>query len=315
MREPISRWYDAGGLRLHYQDWGAGPRKLPVVMVHGGRDHCGAWEEVITRLPPEFGVVAPDLRGHGDSDWAPGSAYTPWEYASDLDALVRALGATQPVVLAGHSLGGAIALQYAGVRPDRVAAVLVIEPFGLGRGVDAERALYGGVSQDVIKVTPTEARIPGPDRLVAYLDALADFEERAMPSYATIHEAVERMKAANPRVLPEVVERIARAAVRQLQDGRFVWKFDNRVRVHSPYGFSIEEASELWRRIAAPVLIVNGAESRPGDARQSDGFEAFFRDVEVTSVAGASHFVHVEQPGEVARLLSEFVSTHVGAPG
>lgn len=312
---PRSCWYQSAGLRLHYADWSDGDADDPVVIfVHGGRDHAGCWESVIEAVPRNWAIFAPDLRGHGDSDWSPGGCYTPWDYATDLDALVRTVRPEGQVFLVGHSLGGAVSLQYAGARPDRVAGVLVIEPFGMGRGLSADTALYGTISQDVIKVTPVEQRIPAPDRIAAYMDAVASLDSRTMPTYASIDEAIQRMIAANPRVSPEIAERVGRNAVRETSDGRFAWKFDNRVRLPSPYSFDLIEASEIWQQITAPVYIINGAESRPGPAKQSDGFEGFFRDLTITTVEDASHFVQIEQPRVVAKLLTDFVRD-VGSRG
>ena len=73
--EPADRFYESQGLRLHYVDWGneAAP---PLILVHGGLDHCRNWDAIARELQPHFHVVAPDLRGHGDSEWARGSSYS-----------------------------------------------------------------------------------------------------------------------------------------------------------------------------------------------------------------------------------------------
>ena len=80
------------GLRLHYVDWGneAAP---PLILVHGGLDHCRNWDAIARELQPHFHVVAPDLRGHGDSEWAKGSSYSLVDHVYDLTRLIRFAGA------------------------------------------------------------------------------------------------------------------------------------------------------------------------------------------------------------------------------
>ncbi len=86
MAEPEDCFYDSHGLRLHYADWGnqAAP---PLILIHGGLDHCRTWDAVARELQPHFHIMAPDLRGHGDSEWAKGSSYS----------LVRQCRMTSPV--------------------------------------------------------------------------------------------------------------------------------------------------------------------------------------------------------------------------
>ncbi len=66
---PTSRIYFSQRLRLHYVDWG-NPDAPPLVLLHGGRDHCRNWDWVAEELRKDWHIIAPDLRGHGDSDWS-----------------------------------------------------------------------------------------------------------------------------------------------------------------------------------------------------------------------------------------------------
>ena len=69
---PTSHYFYSQRLKLHYVDWG-NPDKPLLVLVHGGRDHCRNWDWVALDLRKHYHIIAPDLRGHGDSDWAIGS--------------------------------------------------------------------------------------------------------------------------------------------------------------------------------------------------------------------------------------------------
>ena len=71
---PSSSFYFSQRLKLHYLDWG-NPDKPPLLLIHGGRDHARSWDWVARELRGDFHVIAPDLRGHGDSSWALGGNY------------------------------------------------------------------------------------------------------------------------------------------------------------------------------------------------------------------------------------------------
>ena len=81
---PASRSYFSQRLRLHYADWGNAD-KPPLLLIHGGRDHCRSWDWVAEHFTDDYHVIAPDLRGHGDSEWTKGSAYAFYEFVYDID--------------------------------------------------------------------------------------------------------------------------------------------------------------------------------------------------------------------------------------
>ena len=107
MHGPTSHFYFSQRLRLHYVDWG-NEGAPPLLLVHGGRDHCRSWDWVAEELRHDWHVIAPDLRGHGDSDWSPDGAYVLSDRANDLKAVASLLHV--PFILVGASLGGATAI-------------------------------------------------------------------------------------------------------------------------------------------------------------------------------------------------------------
>ena len=122
--------FSPSGLRLHYVDWGntAAP---PLILLHGGRDHCRNWDWVAADLRRDYHVIAPDLRGHGDSAWSASGHYTMANYIYDLAQLIHQQKLA-PVTIIAHSLGGNIALRYTGIYPEAVRRLVAIE--GLGPG-------------------------------------------------------------------------------------------------------------------------------------------------------------------------------------
>ena len=83
---PTSHVYFSQRLRLHYVDWGNTGAE-PVLLVHGGRDHCRSWDWVARALQEKYHVIAVDLRGHGDSEWMRGGTYTTTDYVYDIAQL------------------------------------------------------------------------------------------------------------------------------------------------------------------------------------------------------------------------------------
>ena len=104
-------------------------RKPPLLLIHGNRDHAHNWDWTAARLQERYHVVAPDLRGHGDSQWSTGSTYAPAEFVYDIAQLVHQQQLA-PLRIVAHSLGGNVALRYAGSYPEHVERLVVIEGWG-----------------------------------------------------------------------------------------------------------------------------------------------------------------------------------------
>ena len=128
MPGPTSHSYFSQRLRLHYLDWG-NPDGPPLLLVHGNRDHAHNWDWTAARLQERYHIIAPDLRGHGDSQWSAGSMYAPAEFVYDIAQLVHQQQLA-PLRIVAHSLGGNIAMRYAGTFPADVERLVVIEGWG-----------------------------------------------------------------------------------------------------------------------------------------------------------------------------------------
>ncbi len=277
---PTSHYFYSQRLKLHYVDWGNADKPL-AVLVHGGRDHCRNWDWVAVALRGQFHLVAPDLRGHGDSDWAIGGSYSMIDYVLDLCQLMEALGGKE-VVLIGHSLGGAIVLQRAGVFPNSIRAVVAIE------GV--------GPPPSMIQQTPAH------ERMARWIGEMQGLARRKPRDYRTLDEALERMREVNPRLSVEQARHLTVQGVRRNENGTFSWKFDNYTRASSPYLFNLKDAMEIWSQIRCPCLLVRGDESVWGSGWESDGRLGGFRNAEVVTVKNAGHWVHHDQ---LERFLAE----------
>ena len=135
---PTSHSFISQRLRLHYVDWG-NPDAPLLILQHGGRDHCRSWDWVAADLAKDWHVIAPDLRGHGDSAWSPEGNYAMNAFVYDFAQLVHTLG-HEKVTIVAHSLGGDITARFTGFYPDKVLKLVNIEGLGPPAAMLAEKA-------------------------------------------------------------------------------------------------------------------------------------------------------------------------------
>jgi pimeloyl-ACP methyl ester carboxylesterase len=231
---------------------------------------------VARALRDKYHVIAPDLRGHGDSAWSASGHYTMASYIYDLAQLVHQQNLA-PVSIVAHSLGGNIALRYTGIYPEAVRRLVAIE--GLG---PAPRS--GGEGE----------RKPIAERMRAWIEQQRAYSGRQQRRYATIEDALARMQEANKRLSPEQARHLTQHAVNQNEDGTYSWKFDHYVAVWPPYDMTRDAIAELWSRITCPTLLVYGKESWATNPA-TDGRLRSFQNAAVLAVEGAGHWVHHDQ--------------------
>jgi pimeloyl-ACP methyl ester carboxylesterase len=284
MNEPESRHYYSQRLKLHYVVWGD-EGKPPLMLIHGGLDHCRSWDAVALALRDSYTIYAPDLRGHGDSARALGGMYSLPEFVLDVATLVANLD-DGPLTLIGHSLGGAIALQYAGTFPERLTNVVAIE--GLG--------------------PPSIERQPAHLRMRRWINHMHDIEHREPRHYTSLEDATRRMMEANPHLRPETARHLTVHGARRNDDDTLSWKFDNYVRIRSPYEFNLSDAQDIWSRIRAPVLLIKGKESWAPDPERS-GRAAMIPDYRSVIIEGAGHWVHHDQLDRFLDVVMEFLAS------
>jgi pimeloyl-ACP methyl ester carboxylesterase len=286
---PTSHWYYSERLRLHYADWG-NESAPPLLLVHGGRDHCRNWDWLARALRDEYHILAPDLRGHGDSQWLVGAGYAMIDYVYDIAQLLHQKSNAAELAIIGHSMGGSIVLQYAGLYPERVRRVVSIEGFGIeGFGPSAETIRQRGER-------------PVHERLREWITQGRELSARLPRRYPTLEAATLRMQEANPHLSHEQARHLTIHGTNQNEDGSYSWKFDNYVRRCSPHSHNRAEAYALWSRIECPVLLIRGDESWVGDP-DADGRSAVFRNAQSVQIKNAGHWVHHDQLAEVLRVI------------
>ena len=275
-------------LRMPYVDWG-NEGAPPLVLLHGGRDHCRNWDWVAEALRPHFHILAPDLRGHGDSAWSPDGHYSMAAFVYDLAQLVHQQGLA-PATIIGHSLGGNIAVRYAGLYPENVARLVAIEGLGPSPKMRAERDA-----------------VPIDERLRAWIEEVRSLSARQPRRYGSIDEALARMRGENKHLTLEQARHLTVHGVIRNEDGSFSWKFDNYVRAIFPVDLSAEQMQALWGRIGCPTLLVYGADSWASNPAEDGRLAHFTNGAEVALFERAGHWVHHDRTEAFVERVKAFL--------
>ena len=274
-------------LRLHYVDWG-NEGAPTLILLHGGRDHCRNWDWVAQELRDDWHIIAPDLRGHGDSAWSSDGEYSPRANVYDLAQLIHQLNAG-PVSIVAHSYGGNISLRYAGIYPDMVKKLVAIEGLGPSPKLLAERF----------------AEAPE-KRMRDWIEGKRAAAGRTPRKYATLEDAYTRMKEENAYLSSEQARHLTIHGISQNEDGTYSWKFDNYFRVMTPYDMPQEELEKLWNNITCPTLLLYGEKSWASNPAE-DGRLKHFRNAEVKLYKDAGHWLHHDKLDEFVADLKAFL--------
>lgn len=289
MSEPRDKFIDAQGLSLHYLEWGE-PVGEPLVLVHGFLDQAHSWSPFVAALQElikqPLWIIAPDCRGHGDSGWVGAGGYYHFpDYVLDLDRIVQGLG-IKTMKLIGHSMGGTISFLYTGSFPQRVVRLVLIEGIG----------------------PPSMAFSDAPARMEKWIAEVNQRGRKHFRQYSSIRAGAEQLRQTNPRLDAELALHLARSGMKQSSAGKWVWKFDPLHRTTAPQPFYAAQAIEFLRRIACPVLIVDGAESHQTGRHDSKQRLEEIRDRKQVVIENAGHMVHQDNPLALAKVVAEFLS-------
>lgn len=277
-QDPASRFIRVGGLRLHYLEWsrGADDRRPSLVLLHAGMLNARVWERVGRTLAPFFRVVAPDARGHGESEWK-----RPYETAvllDDLHGVVTGLG-LRDLTLCGNSMGGTLAIGYAATHPDAVRRLISVDT---GAAPPPAPGSTGG--------TPRPA-LPPP---------LPD------GPFASRDDAASRI---DPIMGRGFIEAMATTNLTRGDDGRWRWKHDSAGLAEGlPQAMADPGRWTRWQRVTCPTLLLRGERSPAlSDAMAQRMIEAR-TNVTLRVVTDAGHFVTLDQPDAFEAIVKAWLA-------
>jgi pimeloyl-ACP methyl ester carboxylesterase len=275
---------EANSLRFHALDWGGHGEWL--VCLHGLASQAHIWDLVAPRLSDAFHVVAVDQRGHGLSD-KPGSGYDFATITSDLDAILTAQKIDR-AVLAGHSWGGNVALQYAVDHPDRVRGLVLID---------------GGFLQvgDRIDWPATEKFLEPPDLIGTPVDEFRAGMKMWMGAAWSPEAEAITLQNFDVREDGTIAPRMRKS--NHMQVVRAIWE-------HRP--------SDLWAQVQCPVLMIPAVAPEPHDERTRDVLENKRRNIAVAEqrlrrsqtiwMMDTVHDVPLQRPAELEQGIRRFAA-------
>ena len=295
---PQARPGPAGGSEPH----AVGNAGVPLVLAHGWMDVAASYQFMVDALSDAFAagrtILAPDWRGFGLT-WAQSNHSHPgpyWftDYIADLDFLLDHYAPGQPVDLVGHSMGGNIAMLYAGVRPERIRRLVNLEGFGLPGSLPAH----------------------APKRYAKWLDELKALERGGMSlkSYDGADGVAQRLMKTNPRLTPDKAQWLATRWAQPNASGKWEILGDPAHKVSSAQLYRLDEVLEIHSRITAPTLAVEASDDSmalwwKGEYTLEEYHHRLkvVPNVEVAVVQDAGHMLHHDQPAELARLIETFL--------
>ncbi|MFM8623359.1 MAG: alpha/beta fold hydrolase [Betaproteobacteria bacterium] len=300
-RSAQSAFIPIRSLRYHLLQWTDGPVQPelpPLVLVHGWMDVGASYQFMVDALSPGFTagrrIIAPDWRGFGKTQAQTDNFWFP-DYLADLDFLLDAIAPGQAVDLVGHSMGGNIALCYAGVRPQRIRRAVNLEGFGLA----ASR--------------PSQA----PGRYGQWMDEIKSLYagELGLRSYPDAQAVAGRLMKTNPRLSQDKAQWLALHWARP--DAQGLWHILGEAahKIKNPYLYRWDEMQEIWKRITAPVLsVVAGDDSLnqwwKGSYTLADYHERLknITQVHCVRIEDAGHMLHHDQPQVLAQAIETFLA-------
>ena len=280
---------EVGGLRLHFQEWGAGRAAGTVVLVHGLGSSSHIWDLTGPLLAQQsLRVVALDQRGHGESE-QPASGYDFPSVVADLAGFMDATGIVEPAVVVGHSWGASVVLHFAVAHPNRTAGLVLVDG---GTASPGERWTWA----------QTEQRLTPPD-----IDGQL---------WSDLHR---RITSDNPAYVDPRAESVGRSLFNVDAEGRVSRRF--RIPNHMQVVRALWEQrpAELLPRVTCPVLILPARQSSDAPEWRTSKVASVERALELQPRARVHwfedtvHDVPLQRPEELADELQVFAQTVLAA--
>ena len=276
------------GLQYHIQEWGSAEKPL-LLLLHGWMD-CGAsYKYMADILKDDYFLVAPDWRGFGETEHAQGYWFP--DYFADLECIIEHYSPNAPVDMVAHSMGGNIALMYAGIRPEKISRLMSLEALGMfdKKSCDAPKTYRRWL--DEIGLNATTKTYPDRDALKSSI------------------------RAGNPNLSEELVTELSFLWGREYGDeGQMRLKHDHAHRYTNPIRYNFDDVLAVWAEVTATVSIVMAEDSpfyknyqKIGRIEQAHACLPAPKE-HYYLITDSAHMLHIEQPQQVSDAIKRFFS-------
>ena len=274
-----------GEIEISYLEWK--PTNTsdlePVLLLHGLADCTVVWSSLGDYLSSRYHIVAPDLRGHGESS-KPDSGYSSTEIIADLEALMAHLGWEKAHIL-GHSWGGKLAAIWATHNPQRFSSLILVDPF------------YVDKLPSWIKIT-----FPLLYRVLPFLQGMGPFESEAAAE--KLARNLKQYKQWTP-----LQQQVFRASIEPKLDGTWGNKFT--IPARNQIFTDVMQQSGLTKPLAIPSLFIQPTEGLNRTQWQLKPYRRYLSNLEIKQVSG-NHWVFLVNPQQFNHAVVNFLDRQRG---
>ncbi|MBE8993185.1 alpha/beta fold hydrolase [Microcystis aeruginosa] len=281
---PQRQTFTNNSMAISYLQWS--DRGMPLLLLHGMADHALVWSSLGDYLSSNYQVIAPDLRGHGESS-KPATGYHFQDYIGDLRALINHLGWTQAHIL-GHSWSAKIAAIWATQQPEVFKSLILVDPFFIDK-------------------MPSWIRITFPIlyQVLPFLKITRSFD-----SYQSIEAIAYQLK--QYKGWSNLQQEVFKNAIEQKADGSWSSKFTLSARgeiFEDVMGFA-----GLTKALDIPSLLILPQQGLNRTAWQIQSYKKYLTSLEIKKIPG-NHWAFLGEPERFNQAVAEFLSVQKNDDG
>lgn len=257
----------------------------PILAVHGWLDNAASFVPIAKYLP-EYRIIAIDLPGHGHSSHKPESSYMHFvDYMPDIVFVLDELGWDKFGFL-GHSLGAAVLGMVAGLIPDRVTTLCIIDAIG------------------PYHASPNHL----PDQMLQSIKEYRLISKKRLPKYNSKEEAIAARLKASP-MQQSSVEHIVNRGLFLDSDNNYKWRTDPRLLVKSLIMFSESQVDSFLARITAPTCLVKSTDGWPFTEESYHNRKKIIKNLTIHEIKG-KHHLHMDEAETVGKIFNDFFNNN-----